>query len=170
MGVNPLDLSRVEKIPKCRGGGIPVWWHKNAFDFSTKVVGLKLQLSSPNAIRISIIHVDKLKAYPGMSGWRLDYAIYRNEEWFVKGRIELTTDELRSAFGIINVTDQKSEWLLERYGGSSASVGKWIRWQYFLNLPGPGTGEDGDANVSVNAGVCVREAVNAFIQKHDKRL
>lgn len=83
-------------------------------------------------------------------GWFVDWEIIHSQQESAEGRVIFTTEELRAAFGLSNSPGGEfSYWLIQDYGGDSASQGKYIRWQNYLNIPCPGTGHDGDPNVSI---------------------
>ena len=68
------------------------------------------------------------------------------------GRVLFTQVQMLGAFGIgVETNDQE----LIR--------GRYIRHEQFLNLPMPGTGMDGDPNVSIFVSDEIREAVRKFI-------
>lgn len=54
--------------------------------------------------------------------------------------------------------------MIRRYGGTTADQGRFIRYNRFLNIPGPGTGHDGDSNISVEIRSEMQDAVAAFLQ------
>lgn len=84
-------------------------------------------------------------------GWFLEYEVVQfhpTDEKFT-GRIWFSDDELAVAFGLKQSTDRK-KWFGERFVASAAVQGKFIREGIFLNIPGPGTGNDGDPNISIH--------------------
>ena len=85
------------------------------------------------------------------------------------GLAELSSINLRKAFRLDDTMDDKlSLWLIERYGGTVAAQGEFIRWGKYLNIPGPGTGHDGDANISIFVSDEIRDAVAQLLQKYQK--
>jgi hypothetical protein len=60
--------------------------------------------------------------------------------------------------------EESGEWLLDRYGGDSAAQGFYIRWRNCLNIPCPGTGHDGDPNISVTLSDDIKEAVRQLLE------
>ena len=81
--------------------------------------------------------------------WYLEWVIIHSSQERVDGKVMMSTDALKSAFVFADTTSRGSRWLIERYGGEVAEQGKFIRWKNFLNIPGPGTGQDGDPNISI---------------------
>lgn len=53
--------------------------------------------------------------------------------------------------------------MLDRFGGTVARQGIFIRWRDFMNIPGPGTGGDGDANISVMITGEIKEAIKTIL-------
>ncbi len=64
----------------------------------------------------------------------------------------------------VNMVRAGGSWLVGRYGGNSAVQSKFIRWGNFLNIPCPGTGHDGDPNVSIYVTDEIREAVRKLLE------
>ncbi|MCX6813615.1 MAG: hypothetical protein NT078_00045, partial [Candidatus Azambacteria bacterium] len=87
--------------------------------------------------------------YPGAKGWFVDWEVnqYKPYKEGVLGRSRFNDDELAAAFGLSDNSGNFGDWLIERFGADSAEQGKYIRWKTFLNIPCPGTGNDGDPNV-----------------------
>ena len=83
----------------------------------------------------------------------------------VSGQIAMDRLTLERAFGLKSGTDENSAWFLTRYKADSARQGCFIRQGDFLNVPGPGTGVDGDINVSLYLGPEIKTAVQEFLNK-----
>lgn len=83
------------------------------------------------------------------------------------GRIELSAVELDQALGMNDVMDfdANAQYLFKRYGATVAVPAKFLRWGRFLNIPGPGTGHPGDANVSIYVDDEICKATKALLQK-----
>lgn len=83
--------------------------------------------------------------------WDLEWTVaeYWPTEELVRGKRRFRTETLQSAFGLSDTSPYHGRPLIERFGGEAASQGEFIRWRDFLNIPGPGTGHDGDANISI---------------------
>ena len=81
----------------------------------------------------------------------------------VEGRVAFTREELKAAFAISEESGEWGDELIRRYGADSAEAGKFIRWRNFLNIPCPGTGEDGDPNVSLEVNDKMKEAIKELV-------
>jgi hypothetical protein len=81
--------------------------------------------------------------------WQVLWQITHSPTDRISGQVMLSTFELEAAFGLREHIDPGAESLIALFGGSSAYQGKFIRWAHWLNLPCPGTGMDGDPNVSI---------------------
>ena len=144
--------------------GKPVWHHHHSRKFhviSPTQEPLELGASAANVV----ISPDSSK------GWIIKYRITHAFGGFgVDGKIYMTTNELEVAFDLHGRLDDSfvwpsSQWLINRYGGDFAAQGSFIRYHRFLNIPGPGTGHDGDANVSIELNDEIKAAVKALIEK-----
>lgn len=82
--------------------------------------------------------------------WFVDWEVIQNHTEKTKGCVIYTSDDLLAAFGLSDESSDHSVWLIERFGADSARQGKYIRWKEFLNIPCPGTGHDGDPNISIH--------------------
>ena len=98
--------------------------------------------------------------------WRVVWHIAHGLPFYgeVHGNTIFTSEELLTAFGVrSSVQADHSIWLIERFGGDAAFQGKYIRWKDFLNIPGPGTGHDGDPNVSIHLDDKIKNAIRGLI-------
>lgn len=83
------------------------------------------------------------------------------------GRIETNPVELARMFRLSDERgDDTDEWLTQRYGGTVGVQGKFLRSGRYLNIPCPGTGHDGDPNISVFVTDEIRDAVGAMLASH----
>ncbi|HWA64642.1 MAG TPA: hypothetical protein VG866_02240 [Candidatus Paceibacterota bacterium] len=92
--------------------------------------------------------------------WRVGYI---GLDQFVSGQVVFSHDDLIHAFLVDGHIEKTAGWMISQYGGSSAVQGKFIRYKEFLNIPGPGTGHDGDANISIEISDAIREAVEKLV-------
>lgn len=101
---------------------------------------------------------------PGDDGWYIDWEIRQSLLSKTSGRVVFPTPILRAAFGLYDTyTPETNQWLIERFGGDCADQGRYIRYQRHLNIPGPGTGHDGDANISILLDDNIIEAIRRLI-------
>ncbi len=129
----------------------PDWWHHH---------GVKMQVSKEEQDRTSKrlvirgsaaeVVITRREEIKDRKEWFVDWKVtlYANTN-FVVGKITMDERELSAAFAINDSDSGRGEFLLDKYGGDSASQGTYIRHKRFLNIPGPGTSNDGDPNVSI---------------------
>lgn len=79
------------------------------------------------------------------------------------GQVEMDSCQLAAAFGLSDESGDFGDWLIERYRADSAEQRLWIRYGNQLNIPGPGTGHDGDPNISIELDGDIKKAVVAII-------
>lgn len=146
------------------GHGGPSWWHAHGRKLGVKSYDLDQGvILEASAARLQIQPVaDFPDAW--LVIWRLKYS---PSSW-VEGRIEFLTEELEAAFGLSDLSGRFGDWLIAVYGADSAQQGKFIRYQEFLNIPDPGTGHDGDPNISVEVDEIVQQAVRLVISLRKK--
>lgn len=102
----------------------------------------------------------------------------KRDEWVIKyklnhgpirtwteGFIIMTTQDLKTAFGLSGDCEaEDGQGVLDVCGGDVAKEGKYIRYKEFLNIPGPGHGWDGDANVSIRVGKGMKSQLQEFME------
>ena len=133
-------------------GGKPDWFHDHGRKMTVTVLDLdsaRLVISS-NAAKLTIGPADI--SGDGTGPWLVVYEVKQSVAYdeVVRGRRIFDDDELAAAFGLMPMAEMGSLWLIRRYGGEAAVQGQFIRWRKFLNLPCPGTGHDGDPNISIH--------------------
>jgi hypothetical protein len=126
-------------------GGIigPEWFHHygakmNLVEHDENSVIIKSKVASL-AVRRSLVG----------SGYIIEWIIEHGPVAYARGNIWMNDSELASAFGLSDDIGEFGKWLIERFGGTTAAQGKFIRYNEYLNIPGPGTGHDGDPNISI---------------------
>ena len=142
----------------------PFWWHSHG-------IKVKMQKRSGNAgpieftsgaasLRIS----ESLKITRGAGGgYLVDWQIKNSLSVGVSGSVFFTEKELRQAFGLTDEITESEGGLLEEFGGTTASVGTFIRYKEWLNVPCPGTGRDGDPNISLKIDDEIKKEIERFI-------
>lgn len=145
----------------------PDWWHHH---------GIKMQVrekeSTPghlvikgSAAELSITSATLLNLQLRSKGpdWMVDWRVEHSPHDYATGQTLMDLDTLKTAFGFNHTTTGYSEWLIHRYGGTAAEQGHFIRWNQYLNIPGPGTGADGDPNVSLKLNDSIKKSVGELI-------
>jgi len=147
--------------------GHPDWWHHHGakvqavgIDFNNKIL-----MFNASAMRLIIWPTSILPTMSDRS-WLVEWHVIqsRASNESVQGRRLFSNDELAAAFGIIEESGDYGQWLIDRYGAESAEPGLFIRWRDCLNIPGPGTGHDGDSNVSIKLTPEIKEAVGKLFE------
>ena len=79
----------------------------------------------------------------------------------VEGLVYMNDEELRRAFGLANGLGTFGQALAERTSTpvDAAEQGKFVRVGAFLNIPHPGTGLQGDPNISIEVDGYMRLAI-----------
>lgn len=141
--------------------GFPVWFHHHAIKMN--VVALdqerkRLEIAASAAfLKISRITIEK-------KAWKLEWQVRQSRSERTDGVVLFTDEQLSIAFGLTSgEVPSHSRWLIDRYGGDYAFQGNFIRWQHCLNIPCPGTGHDGDPNISIEIDEKMQEAVAVLL-------
>lgn len=142
--------------PKLKEMGIPVWCHHHATKMRLVAVGIfnDMLMIQGNAAEVMIMRSG--------NGWAVTWKVNHGGDSFVSGRTLFSYDNLWKAF-FYNPVIADESFLLERFGGTAASQGKFIRWKEWLNIPGPGIGHDGDPNVSIKLDDEMKKAVEQLL-------
>jgi len=140
--------------------GVPTWCHHHGSkmrveEFDKTFRSLRL---AGSAARLTII------PWSGdIQKWLVVWEVIQSSSEKAVGSVVFSSDDLRSAFGLSDESTEFSLWLIDLYGGDSARQGKYIRWKEFLNIPCPGTGHDGDPNVSIHIDGEMANAVRSLL-------
>lgn len=151
----------------------PNWWHARGLkmrfipeesNLIDKVVirgsAAELKITYAGTIRR---HIDL--SIPEQHEWNIDWTVRQCNPTQEKtnGRVRFDKETILAAFGSDLSTPEWSAWLIDRFGGTCAEQGKFIRYQNFLNIPCPGTGSDGDPNISIDLDDEIRGAVLSLL-------
>ncbi len=141
--------------------GYPDWFHHHGnkvevFNLDLKGRGLILKASAAH------LTVGPHPANPDR--WIVAWEVHHRGAQ-VAGETSMSTELLRRAFGLTDETERAGEWLIDRYGGDTAFPGIYIRWHDCLNIPCPGTGGDGDPNISILLTNEIKEAVRQLLEQ-----
>jgi hypothetical protein len=141
----------------------PVWWHHHGDKFCLDEE--KTSFPDKRVILTASAATLTIEA-DGSDNWRINWTIVTYGK--TSGSTTMTNRELLSAFTDTGKTaDELSYWLISVYGGDYAAQGKCIRWKSFLNIPCPGTGHDGDPNVSILLDEDMAQAVVRLLSDRD---
>ncbi len=101
---------------------------------------------------------------PNKNSWLVTWEVIQSTHTKVNGSTVFSGDELCAAFGLSDETEELSDWLIEKFGGESASQRRYIRWKNFLNIPCPGTGNDGDPNISILIDDEIKKSIKQLLE------
>lgn len=135
----------------------PQWWNTHGDTMA-------IARSDPGVVFLSnsAAHL-KIERWGG-NDWLLAYEIRQSLNERYGGQVVFTTTDLQYAFGLrtglLGSEPLLVEMRVRRYGGADTfKQGLFIRLGRCLNIPGPGTGHDGDPNLSIEVTEEIREAV-----------
>lgn len=140
----------------------PYWWNPKTTKMLLGIwtVGL-VSLTTPRQ-RARLL-VQKMPKNIYLVEWRLCHTI-NAREIEDNGRRYFTPEQLAAAFRLNNLTGDNGDHLLQQYGGHSAEAGLYIRYDDYLNIPGPGTGQDGDPNLSILIRGTFRNSIEKLLE------
>jgi hypothetical protein len=141
----------------------PIWWNNHGDKM--RIVETESKEGSVVVIRASAAEVVIQKI--NSDAFEVSYWINNGWRGEISGLIKMNRVMLTAAFCVsddLGEEGEYSQWLLDKYGGTVAKQGIFIRWKPFLNIPGPGTGSDGDANVSMEVLDEIKQAVGGLLK------
>lgn len=145
--------------PELNVWGNPEWFHHH---------GRKMRLTDIDLVGKSLFIEGsaasiKINQGPSSDKWMVRWTVILSQTERVSGSIIFKTNVLLSAFGLSNDSIYGGDWLLKRYGGACAEQHYYIRWYDCLNIPCPGTGHDGDPNISILLNEEIKEAIKKLL-------
>lgn len=169
-------MKGIELVPNKKpnmNSGFPSWWHPAGGRLTVK--------PSDSYCRQLVLTNDTGKAWlricqhsaPEENLWKISWkVIHRFDSEDTGGIIFFSSKELKTAFALIEGlgvgSGLKENCLLNIYGGDKIVQGKFIRYTenftVYLNIPCPGTGQDGDPNLSILVTDEIREAVRKLFE------
>ena len=126
--------------------GHPVWWHMRGYKIRLTAANFHIKFVefSASATKLTIA-----KHPTDNHSWIIAWHITHSPYAFADGQIGLSTAQLRSAFGIGSRPSYDDEEFRQLFLYDDAYPGHFIRYADYLNFPCPGTGHDGDPNISI---------------------
>ncbi len=140
--------------------GFPDWFHPRGASMEVLRQGHRFLVLASDTARI--------KVSPRQSNWLVEWTVSYPEAC-INGATVLPHEELRAAFGLSNYSPTLSKWMLRRWEADCASEGRFIRSGMFTNIPGPGTGHDGDPNVSIQLTDNIKLAIDNLLNRNHRR-
>jgi len=150
--------------PECGMTG-PIWWHHHGCK-------MKIVAQGPcNDLLLLQGSAAELLIQKHQADWLLIWKIIHGPRTAVSGTVIFPNKELVAAFSspphqLYYDTPSHSQWLLTRYGGDAAYQGLFIHFKDCLNIPGPGTGNDGDPNISVALDEKITKAISDLVYRN----
>lgn len=138
----------------------PIWFHHHGIKMMLKEVDAA---SGHLAITGSAAWVDIDQIPEKRDRWNVVWKVKHSYSEQVMGLTVMRNQTLARAFGLDDETDRLSLWLITRYGGTSAEQGQYIRYRDYLNINCPGTGHDGDPNVSIFLDEEIKQAIRQIL-------
>ncbi|OGY28025.1 MAG: hypothetical protein A3F33_02715 [Candidatus Woykebacteria bacterium RIFCSPHIGHO2_12_FULL_43_10] len=147
-------------------GHHPTWFHHHGSKMHLELLDQQNRRLVISGSAAKVIIRKASSVYPNAKGWFVDWEVvqYRPYEEGVRGRSQFNDEDFKSAFGLSEKPGEFGHWLIQQFGASAAGQGQYIRWGNFLNIPCPGTGHDGDPNVSIYLDEEIQKAVRQLLE------
>ena len=162
-----MSISAHQQNPTSDRAPMPAWCHHHGSKM--RVIPSNRDPRDPHVLTIAgsaarvRIYNRRMSVH---DGWYIDWEVTFSQQERATGRIFFTTDVLRAAFGLSEglTIPGGTAWLLQQFDADNAWQGRYIRKGLFLNIPCPGTGHDGDPNVSIHLDETIKAAVRKLIE------
>ncbi|MEK9156454.1 MAG: hypothetical protein AAB360_04150 [Patescibacteria group bacterium] len=142
-------------------GPWPDWWHRHGRKMRLKLAGRAEVKIAASVASLTITRQDA--ARDDQPRWGVVWEITHDYDR-VRGRVSMTDAELATAFGLVDSpVPPDSWWLTVVFDAGNMKVGKFIVHRDYLNISGPGTGQDGDPNISIRVDDDMRAAIIQII-------
>lgn len=150
--------------------GIPNWCHMHGSKMSVRNFDQENSILVLDSSAATVVITKGSSMFPGHEGWFVDWKVVQSapQKVGVQGRAWFSDQDIKSAFGLSNISGKYDHWLIEQYGADVAEQGRYIRWKNYLNIPCPGTAHYGDPNVSIHLEENIRNAVQKLISEGKK--
>lgn len=140
---------------------MPIWYHHHGSKMHIHEFNkdLHLLIISGSAASLKInrfVNGEK-------DSWLVEWEVRQSPVEKVNGCVIFKSNELNAAFGLSEESGEYGDWMIEKFGADSAEQKKYIRWRNFVNIPGPGTGNDGDPNISIDIDDDIRNHIRKLI-------
>ena len=149
----------------------PVWWHHHGIkmDHPTYVRlsrGAVVMRIEASAAELTVRGTCQLEDGKVKRIWNIEWRVVQSYPgaFGTTGRTRLNDQGLARAFGLDDSVDPYGgEALVQKYGATTAKQGGFIRLAEYLNIPCPGTGNDGDPNISLWISDEIKQAVTQML-------
>ena len=157
-------MAKKVRVTKPVSTNFPTWFHRDGYKMRLEKFDEKsrfIEITNGPA-KVTIKRIDH-----NGDNWLVSCEIFHDEpKGSVHGCRWFSDEHLAAAFGLTK-PEKKSRRLLKRFGGDSVSQGRFIRQGNCLNIPCPGTGKDGDPNVSIEICCKMRDAVQKLLRQNN---
>ena len=149
--------------PETKLWGMPNWCNSHCHKMEVEQLDQQNGMLVISGSAAKVIIRKASLVYSEANGWFVDWEVIHSRSEKATGRVFFTSDDLKAAFNLSESSGECGDWLIKRFGAESAEQGKYIRWKNFLNIPCPGTGNDGDPNISIELGNKIENAVQQLL-------
>jgi len=124
---------------------VPVWWHPG---------GNSLSFHSGSEDHLCLSSEYARLILSGRQGgcvvqWLIKTPHCANKDGYLAGQIIFDIPTFIAAFGGLDLVHFTAYPMIHLHGGVAARQGFFLRFDEYLNIPGPGCGMDGDPNISI---------------------
>jgi hypothetical protein len=148
------------KISNEEAGPPPAWWHPHGFKMGLQEINPRVNANhaflriGTGVAQVEVAADDGGRTMSFSVHWTLIHSRGR-----VSGTVYMLGDILTAAFGLTDVTSPDSESFVAKYKATAGAHGIFLRRGNYLSLPCPGTGSDGDPNVSLYLSPEIKAAI-----------
>jgi len=158
-----MSATALNAVPESAKMCCPPWFHKKGLEMRLFSRSKSQVVISGSEARTTITKADTL--HERTVGWFIDWEMVQQYPYGigVSGRRHFSDEELAAAFGLSDSEGKSGQSLRHKYLLQSVEEGKYGRTGNYLNIPSPGTGCNGDPNISVYITEEIRKAIAAIL-------
>lgn len=147
--------------PKFRMFDVPVWYHLHGSKCRVDTLDLSNKLLNIEASAAGL--AVRLRNTNSPYRWEIIWSVRHGADELDVGNRIFSDKDLEGAF-LNDGSTEGGEAIIAEHGGSSAHQGYYLRFKRYLNIPGPGTGHDGDPNISIEVDETIKSAVQKLLE------
>lgn len=154
------------QLPFGLSDGIPDWHHPQSYRIHLEKADSSHVVIQAPAARFTIVELlDADTIYKWIARWEILFS----EGTGTRSEIVMSAQDLCEAFALNEHTECEGRWWANPHQDIASRKGVYFRYDRYLNIPGPGTGQDGDPNISIFLTAEIKKAVTHLVLEAEEQ-
>ncbi len=146
--------------------GVPDWHHPKSWKVQLEKADAAYIVITAPAARLTIVELIDAES---INKWIVRWEIFSKGEQSQRGEIVMNARQLCAAFALTEKWEDSDQWWTGAYQEIASAEGMYFRYDRWLNIPGPGTGKDGDPNISICLDAEMKKAITYMILEAEEQ-